>query len=94
MTTEMTAASTTITLEDGRVFPVFDGQPLAWDTGLYHTFAEQQAGFPRMKAVIAAMREHRPEQLEQERRGLMKAQFDRMFGHNARVALDVIEGRR
>ena len=37
------------------------------------------------------MLEHRPGQLELERRDMLKASFDRMFGHNAKRVLDVIE---
>lgn len=47
---------------------------------------------PRAKAVIAAMREHRPAELEKERRDLQRASFDRMFGRNAARLLALIEG--
>ena len=52
---------------------------------------ERQAGNPRAKAVIAAMREHRPAELEKERCGLQRASFDRMFGRNAARLLALIE---
>lgn len=80
-----------ITLDDGRVFPEYDGKPLAWDVGAYFTASEQNAGYPRMRAVILAMQAHRPEQLERERRDMLKGSFDRLFGHNARRCLAVIE---
>ena len=41
--------------------------------------------------VLRAMKEHRPEQLEQERREMVKGSFDRMFGHNAKQMLLLIE---
>jgi hypothetical protein len=87
----MNGTQTTITLEDGRVFPQYQGEALSWSIGLYHTFTEAQAGYPRMRAVIKAMIACRPEQIERERRELLKASFDRMFGHNAKKALAVIE---
>lgn len=76
---------------NGNLFPSYNGEALSWSIGLYHTFSEEQAGFPRARTVIAAMREHRPEQLERERRDMLSASFDRMFGHNARKMLDLIE---
>jgi hypothetical protein len=82
----------TITLEDGRMFPVFNNEILSWDTGSAFTPRDEQEGYPRTRAIIAAMRQHRPEQLERERRELLKASFDRMFGHNARKLLTLIEG--
>jgi len=56
-------ATELITLEDGRKFPQFEGKPLSWSIGLYHTIAEANIGYPKMRAVIRAMREYRPEQL-------------------------------
>lgn len=82
---------TTITLDDGRVFPVYDGRALAWSLSLYNSAAEQQNGYPKMRAVIRAMKEHRPEQLQHERRELLKDSFDRMFGHVARRMLAVLD---
>ena len=80
-----------ITLEDGRVFPAFDSEALSWSIGLYHTWAERELGYPRMRAVIRAMLEHRPAQIRQERSDLVRAQFDPMFGRNAKAALAVVE---
>ena len=82
---------TTRVREDGLRFPVYENELLSWSPGLYYTWNEQQAGFPRMRAVIRAMRQYRPLDLERERRELLKASFDRMFGHNARKALEVLE---
>ena len=81
----------TTTLADGRVFPVYNGEALAWSLGLYHTTAESEIGYPRMRAVIRAMIKYRPEQLERERIDMLKGSFDRIFVHNAKVALAVIE---
>jgi hypothetical protein len=83
--------STLKTLDDGRVFPQLNGETLAWSPGLYHTFAEEQIGFTRARAVLVAMRDHRPEQFERERIEMLKGSFDRMFGHNARKMLALIE---
>jgi hypothetical protein len=80
-----------ITLDDGRVFPSFDGKPLSWDIGSVCTQKDESEGFPRTRAVIQAMREYRPEQLERERRLYLKHSFDRIFGHNARKLLALIE---
>jgi hypothetical protein len=79
----------TMTLEDGRLFPSYDGKPLSWV--ISSTWEDQNEGFPRLRAVIEAFREHRPEQLEKERIALVRASFDRMFGHNAKKILAVIE---
>jgi hypothetical protein len=86
-----TKDATVATLADGRVFPIYDGEVLSWSPGMYHTHAEAEIGYPRMHAVIRALMEHRPEHLERERREMLKGSFDRMFGHNAKVVLEVIE---
>lgn len=78
-----------ITLEDGRMFPVYEGEPLSWI--LDNSFGEQQKGYPKARAVIRAMMVYRPEQLERERREMLKCSFDRMFGMNAKRMLDLIE---
>ena len=78
-------------LEDGRTFPAYNGETLSWSPGLYTSLIEQRAGYPRMRAVLRAMKEYRPEQLERERRALLKASFDRMFGNAAKASLRVIE---
>lgn len=84
--------TTLTTLADGRHFPSYQGEPLSWSIGFYHTGTEQQLGFPRMRAVIQAMLEHgRGAQVEAERREMVRASFNCMFGHNAKVALKVIE---
>lgn len=78
-----------ITLEDGRVFPVYEGQPISWH--LYNSSSEEQKGYPRARAVIAAMMVYRPEELARERRDLLKSSLhDRMFGHNAKKLLALI----
>jgi hypothetical protein len=80
-----------VTLEDGRVFPQYDGKPLSWSIGLYFTYADESEGYPRMRTVIRALIVHRPEQVERERREMLKASFDRMFGHQAKKCLAIIE---
>ena len=80
-----------ITLKDGRKFPQYNGETLSWSIGLYHTLTDQREGFPRMRTVIRAMREHRPEELKRERYEMLKASFGNMFGHNAKIALTVID---
>jgi hypothetical protein len=82
---------TTVAVSDRREFPVHRGEPLAWDVGLYNTLAEERLDFPKMRAVIRAMQEHRPRQLDHEWRVIRRASFSRMFGMNASVVLDVIE---
>lgn len=79
------------TLPDGRQFPQLNGEVLCWDVGAYSSFADERDGFQRMRAVIRAMMVHRPKQIEYERIEMLKASFDRMFGHNARKVLTVIE---
>jgi hypothetical protein len=81
----------TTTLEDGRVFPQYNGEALCWDIGAYGTWNEEKTGYPRMRAVIRAMMVHRPEQVERERREMLRASFNRMFGRNAAKVLAVIE---
>jgi hypothetical protein len=83
-------SQTLVQLADGRVFPQFNGETLSWSIGLYHTLAEEKQNYPRARAVIRAMCEHRPMDLERERRELVKVSFDRMFGHNARKLLAVV----
>lgn len=75
--------------EDGRQFPQFNGKLLSWTLEL--TYTDEIAGFPKLRTVIRALKEYRPEQLERERREILRASFDRMFGHNAKKVLAVIE---
>lgn len=76
---------------NGNSFPVYDGKALSWSIGLYHTLAEEHAGFPKARIVIRAMQERRPEQLERERISYLRGSFDRMFGQNAAKMLALIE---
>jgi hypothetical protein len=76
---------------DGAPFPVYDGELLCWSTGVYDTWNERHAGYPRMRAVIRAMKRYRPVELERERREMLRASFDAMFGRNAKRVLAVIE---
>jgi hypothetical protein len=73
-------------------FPEHNGEALCWSIGAYDTINEQNAGYPKMRAVIAAMRDHRPELLQKERRLLVRASFDRMFGRVAAKQLRIIDG--
>lgn len=77
-------------LPDGRVFPVYEGQPLSWSIGLYMTANEQHVGYPKATAVVNAMRVHRPDQLARERRDCVRASFG-MFRGNAANLLRVID---
>jgi hypothetical protein len=80
-----------VKLPDGREFPQHNGETLSWSLGLYHTISEEQQGFPKMYAVARAMHAYRPDQLQRERFEMLKGSFDRMFGHNAKKELKVIE---
>lgn len=84
----------TITLGDGRVFPSHDGkQPLAWDVGAHFTQQDAEEGHPRVRAVVRAMQQHRPDQLERERAELAKSAGlgrHNLFSGNASRLLKVI----
>jgi len=75
--------------ESGYEFPVYNGQLLSWAISL--TLADEQEGYPRARTVIRAMHQYRPEQVERERVEMLKGSFDRVLGHNAKKALDLIE---
>jgi hypothetical protein len=75
---------------NGFLFPSYDGQPLSWAIGSYMTDSEAEKGYPKAKIVARAMRDHRPGELEQERREMLKASFG-IFGRNAKRELDLIE---
>ena len=78
-----------ITLEDGRQFPTHDGiTPLSWPLASHFTLQDEREGYPRCKAVLAEMSD---EQLEKERSENVRASFDRLFGHNAKRLLKLIE---
>jgi hypothetical protein len=80
-----------ITLADGRTFPEDNGEVVSWSIALYLTAAEADAGYPKARAVIQALRSTRPAQLAQERAAFLKASFDRAFGHHATIVLQLIE---
>jgi hypothetical protein len=80
-----------LTTINGHPFPIYEGEVLSWSIGLYHTQSEQEAGFPRARVIIEAMRQYRPKQLTSEHRHYLRSSFDKMFGHNARVMLAIIE---
>ena len=78
-----------IKLADGREFPTHDGvTPLSWPIGSHFTLQDEREGYPRCKAVLA---ETSDEQLERDRFENLKASFDRVFGHNAKRLLVLIE---
>lgn len=79
------------TLQDGREFPTWNGKTLAWDFGLYMTTNEGKQGYPRAFAVLLALKHHRPDQFKNERRSLLRASFDRIFGRNAQEALALLD---
>ena len=83
--------SLTLTLPDGRTFPEYHGEPLAWSIALYLTPAESAQDYPRARAVIRAMQAHRAAALAHERTVLLRGSFDAMFGHNARLVQRLIE---
>lgn len=81
----------TLTYSD-RGFPIGpDSEELSWDLGMYHTTREEREGFPRMRIVIRAMADRRPDQLAMVRRDLLRGIGDRLFGHNARTGLAIID---
>ena len=81
----------TLIIHNGNPFPSFEGEALSWSIGLYDTLNEHKAGYPRLRTVVRAMAEHRPQQLADECKMLRRASFDRMFGNAARHQLSIIE---
>lgn len=79
----------TIKLPDGRVFPEYNGEALAWDYGLYMTTNEEQAGYPRARVVINELITEDPNRFCREVREMQKAQFG-LFSGNARRALNLL----
>ena len=80
--------------KDGREFPILDGELLSWSIGVYMTLEQQRLGYPKARAVVRAMIDHRPEQLRSERYEMLKGSFDRVFGHNAGACLEVIDSEK
>ena len=83
--------SNLITLEDGRIFPEYQGKPLSWDMGSEFSLSDEQAGYPKTRAIIRAFRDHRPEQFRKEKYLELRATFDRVFGGNAKRLLAIME---
>lgn len=77
-----------VTLEDGRVFPSYEGKPLAWDFFLYDSWEEEKQGYPRAKAVLCELSD---DELRASYRTYLKASFNQMFGHAAGKMLVLIE---
>ncbi len=81
-----------IKLPDGREFPTHDGvTALSWPIGANFTLADEHEGYPRTKAVLSEMSD---EQIERDRAENVKASFDRLFGHNAKRLLQLIENEQ
>ena len=79
-----------IQLPDGREFPVYNGEPLSWV--ISPTLTDEKEGFPRLRSVIRAMMEKRPEMLEEERRQLVKSSLcNPVFGVVAERVLKIVE---
>ena len=78
----------TITLEDGRTFPEYQGEALSWSLELYNTWNEEQADFPKARAVLAELSLDR---LTAAYSSYLRDSFDRIFGHNAKKILNLIE---
>jgi hypothetical protein len=85
------ARLTVITLDDGRIFPVCDNRALSWNIGSDFTISDENAGYPKTRAIIQAFRWHRPDQLTREIAQLRKDTFGQMFGHKAKKLLKLIE---
>jgi hypothetical protein len=77
--------------DNPNLFPSHNGEPLSWSIGVHHSINEENAGYPKMRAVIRAMAKHRPEQLANEHRELVKSSMGKMFGHQAKKQLNVVE---
>ena len=75
-----------ITLPDGRIFPTYMGEILSWS--LTYMPRDEAENFPRLRAVIRAMRTHRPEQLRVEYADCLRGM--RGFFRGARVTMRVL----
>lgn len=75
--------------EYGHEFPLYQGELLSWSLSM--TLADERNGFPKLRTVIRAMMDRRPEQLAKERYEMLRGSFDRVFGHNAQKCLEVID---
>lgn len=86
--------STTITLSDGRVFPCYNGEALSWNPGGQFTIADGEQGYPRTRAVLRALREHRPEQFAREKADALRGCFGLFRGNGERFYRIVEEESR
>jgi hypothetical protein len=75
----------------GYEFPMYEGELLSWSIGLYMTLEQERLGYPKARIVIQAMQDRRPKQLALERYEMLRGSFDRMFGHNARKVMELID---
>lgn len=75
--------------EDGREFPLYDGELLSWSIEL--TWADESKGFPRLRYMINAFKKYRPDQIKKIYREEQRASRDFIFGHNAKKVLKVME---
>lgn len=55
---------------------------------LDNSWNQEQQGFPKVKAVLKAASD---EALRRERHELLKGSFDRVFGHNSRKMLTLVD---
>jgi len=86
--TKARTADNTITLDDGRVFPLYKGEVLSWPIGSTFTWKDEQEGYPRTRLVLSLTDDTT---LERERYEELKASFNKMFGHQAKKLLALIE---
>lgn len=73
---------------ESRPFPEYKGEKLSRSPGLYLTDAEAKVDYPKLKAVLADMTD---EELAKERSDALKGSFDRLFGHNAKKMLNLVD---
>lgn len=72
-------------------FPQHNGESLSWDAGMYMTSAQASEGYPKAKAVLAAMKEQRPEQFVKEHNQAIRDSMGGIYAHNAKAYLNLIE---
>jgi hypothetical protein len=93
--TDVTTAPSEVSADEpapspgARDFPVYEGEKLSWS--LNTTNEDRSKGYPRLRTVVRAMIEQRPDQLDREKRDLVKGSFDRAFGAESKRVLAIIE---
>lgn len=77
-------------LPDGRSFPQYPiGTALSWEPEI--TLLDEQEGYPRLRAVLNALSDYRPERLQAIRCDCLKGYGDPVFGHASLKLLKLIE---